>query len=104
MVERNGDMIVVGASADFSALLYTCGGNPASAIEGLNADSFIIDDPGAPLIELPHDVSMAELGCKAAASILLSKAGSRRIVVPSCHERFGVGLLERDGELKRARK
>ena len=70
-------------------------------LAALIASDIVIDDPELLSIELPHDASMAELGCKAAASILLSKAGPRRIVVPSSHEWFGVGLLERDGELKR---
>jgi hypothetical protein len=44
---------------------------------------------------------LGEIGCKAAARILLSPIGTSRIVVPDSNEQLGVALLERDDELPR---
>lgn len=50
--------------------------------------------------ELPERTTFGDLGSKLAAQILLSDR-SRRILVPSREEWVGLGLLERDDELKR---
>jgi hypothetical protein len=52
--------------------------------------------------ELSRDVGIKaeELGDKLAAKLLLMDH-SKRIIVPTESEWFGIGLLERDDELKR---
>jgi hypothetical protein len=52
----------------------------------------------------PHPTPIEEIGCKAAARILLSRIGTTRIVVPDRNEWLGVALLERDDELPKRRQ
>jgi hypothetical protein len=88
-------------------------GNPLTDAQMLN----FLEDPHAYLVGLtdlsryadanfprnyphpPAPSSVQEIGCKAAARILLSRVGTTRIVVPDRDEWLGVGLLERDDEL-----
>ena len=63
-------------------------------------------EDGPPIFTMGQSASVEvdELGCKAAASVLLLGGGNGRVVVPDVNEWIGVGRLERDDELPPRRR